>query len=68
MFYTKAIDWAYEKEWRLIIPNYFPQKACPYTSTGKSLTIEIKPKSIILGFKLPQKKAKKIIQLCIAKI
>jgi len=52
----------------LIIPNYFPQKACPYTSTGKSLTIEIKPKSIILGFKLPQKKAKKIIQLCIAKI
>jgi hypothetical protein len=67
MFYTKALEWSYEKEWRLLIPNYFPEKVYPGTKQGKTLTISIKPKSIILGFKIPQDKAKKIIQLAISK-
>jgi hypothetical protein len=67
MFFTKALEWSYEKEWRLMVPNYFPEKVYPGTKQGKTLTISIKPKSIILGFKIPQDKAKKIIQLAINK-
>jgi hypothetical protein len=67
MFFTKALEWSYEKEWRLMIPNYFPEKVYPGTKRGKTLTIGIKPKSIILGFKIPQDKAKKLIQLAISK-
>ena len=67
LFYTKAFEWSYEKEWRLIIPNYFPDKAIPHTQAGKSLVIKLKPKSIILGYKTPKYKAKGIIQLCIEK-
>lgn len=67
MFFTKALEWSYEKEWRLMIPNYFPEKVYPGTKKGKTLTISIKPKSIILGFKIPQNKAKTLIQLAISK-
>jgi hypothetical protein len=67
MFLTKALEWSYEKEWRLIIPNYFSEKVHPGTKKGKTLTIGIKPKSIILGYKIPQEKAKKLIQLAISK-
>lgn len=67
MFLTKATEWSYEKEWRLIIPNYFPEKAVPCTTTGKTLTIKVKPKSVILGFKTPKSNARKLIQLCIEK-
>jgi len=67
MFFTKALEWSYEKEWRLMIPNYFSEKVYPGTKRGKTLTIGIKPKSIILGFKIPQNKAKTLIQLAISK-
>jgi len=67
MFLTKATEWSYEKEWRLIIPNYFPEKAIPGTTSGKTLTISIKPKAVILGFKIPKLKARNLIQLCIEK-
>jgi len=67
LFLTKSTEWLYEKEWRLIIPNFFPEKAIPGTSMGKTLTIKIKPKAVILGFKIPKSKAKKLIQLCIEK-
>jgi len=67
LFYTKAKEWSYEKEWRLIIPNYFPEKAIPHTQHGKTLVIKLKPKAIILGYKIPKYKAKGIIQLCIEK-
>lgn len=67
MFFTKALEWSYEKEWRLMVPNYFPEKVYLGTKQGKTLTISIKPKSIILGFKIPQNKAKTLIQLAISK-
>lgn len=67
MFLIKAKEWSYENEWRLIIPNYFPEKVNPYSSKGKTVTINIKPKAVILGFKTPKHKAKKLIQLCIDK-
>lgn len=67
MFLTKALEWSYENEWRLIIPNYNPEKAEPFTLNGKTLTINLKPKSVILGFKIPKNKAKQIIKICIDK-
>lgn len=67
LFFTKALEWSYEKEWRLMIPNYFPEKVYPGIKNGKTLTINIKPKSITLGFKVPKDKAQKIIQLAIDK-
>jgi hypothetical protein len=64
MFFYKTKEWEYEKEVRLVMHNYFPEKAIPHTDKGKTLLLNIKPEAVILGFKTPQTIVKKVINIC----
>ncbi len=64
-YFHKACEWNYESEWRLVIPNYQKDRVIPKDDTGKTILIQVKPKSVILGNCTPGSKVKEVIQICL---
>jgi hypothetical protein len=63
-FCNKSIEWEYEQEWRIIIPKESKGMFNIILHDGKHFIEFLKPKSVYLGYKINEKGANFVKQLC----
>ncbi len=64
MYYCKLDDWEYEREWRLLIPNFYLDGRNFDTTERHSAFLLVKPSKVIIGYKASERVLREVINIC----